>query len=151
MGNADGGERPSSVRMEVSQQIHAPIERVYHAWLDQEKMGCWLFATPGGIMHHVEVDPRVGGEFLVVEQRGVIRAEHFGTYLKLDPPHRIEFAFTTDRLQAPTPVTVELTSHGSDTELTLSHEVASEWAAYVDRIRASWKMIIENLARMLRE
>ncbi len=54
----------------VERHIDAPPERVFDAWLDAGAVGQWLFATPGGVMEKVEIDPRVGGKFLIVERRG---------------------------------------------------------------------------------
>src|SRR6187549_2991706 len=77
----------------VKRTIDAPAELVFDAWLDQDSIRNWLFATPGGEMVRVEVDPRVGGEFIVFEKRGDMVAEHYGRYLEIDRPRRIVFLF----------------------------------------------------------
>jgi len=124
-------------------------EQVFDAWLNPAALGRWLFATPTGVMLKVEVDPRVGGEFVVIEQRGETRAEHFGKYLELDRPRRIVFAFATDRESKPTTVTLAIAPVAGGCELTLSHPIAPEWAAYTDRARAGWTRILEGLAATL--
>lgn len=124
-------------------------ERIFDAWLDPVSLGQWLFATPTGVMERVEVDPRVGGEFVVVEKRGDMLAEHFGKYLELDRPRRIVFEFRTDRGAEPTRVTIAITATETDCEVTLSHHVPPEWAAYIDKARGGWTRILEGLAGTL--
>ena len=124
-------------------------ERVFDAWLSPVSLGRWLFATPTGVMQRVEVDPRVGGEFLVVEKRGDQLAEHFGRYLELDRPRRIVFELQTDKSMPPTVVTVAISSTETGCELTLSHQISPEWAAYTEKARGGWTRILEGLAATL--
>jgi uncharacterized protein YndB with AHSA1/START domain len=139
----------STTTLEVSRHLAAPAELVFDAWLDPGALEKWLFATPGGVMQLVEVEPRVGGRFRVDEQRGDVLATHFGEYLELDRPRRIVFAFATDREQKPTVVTVEIAPTGDGCVLTLTHEMDPQWAAYRDRARQGWTMILDGLARTL--
>jgi uncharacterized protein YndB with AHSA1/START domain len=141
------GARP--ITLEVSRRFAAPPEQVFDAWLDPAALGKWLFATPGGVMQLVEVDPRIGGRFRVDEQRGDVLATHFGEYLELDRPRRLVFAFATDRAQKPTVVTVEIAPAGDGCVLTLTHEMDPQWADYAERARNGWTQILEGLARTL--
>lgn len=77
----------------VERRFAAPPETVFDAWLDAAGVGQWLFATPDGVMERVEIDPRVGGRFVVAERRGGVLAEHFGQYLEIDRPRRLVFTF----------------------------------------------------------
>jgi hypothetical protein len=54
----------------VSRRFAASPDRVFDAWFDPNAVGAWLFATPGGISKHVEIDACVGGGFAIHEQRG---------------------------------------------------------------------------------
>jgi hypothetical protein len=53
----------------VSRRFTALPERLFDAWFDPKAVGTWLFATPGGVSNHVEIDARLGGGFAVHEQR----------------------------------------------------------------------------------
>jgi uncharacterized protein YndB with AHSA1/START domain len=130
----------------VQRVIDAPIERVFDAWLDADSLGRWLFATEGGEMVRVEVDPRVGGEFVVVEKRGDTLAEHYGKYIELDRPNRLVFEFSTDREQNPTRVTIKLRQVAGGCELTLSHQLDPKWAAFRERALCGWTGILTGLA-----
>jgi len=138
-----------TVRIEVSRRILAPPERAFDAWLDPGSVGRWLFATPDGTMERVELDPRVGGRFLIAERRGGELAEHFGEYLVIERPHRLVFSFAAVRDSGYTKVTVTIVADGDGSRLTLVHEMDPQWAEYADRTREGWTMILEGLARTL--
>jgi uncharacterized protein YndB with AHSA1/START domain len=138
------------IRIRVSRRFRASPERVFDAWLDERTAGRWWFATPTGKMQSVKIDGRVGGAFRIVERRGDIDADHFGTFIELDRPRRIVLDFATDREHAPTRVTIEITPvKGGGCELTLSHDLSPEWAEYKDRANQGWTMILENLEKSL--
>lgn len=137
----------------VSRRFDVPAELVFDAWLDAKTIGEWLFATPSGKMVRVDVDPRVGGELLVFEQRGELVAEHYGRYLEIDRPRRIVFLFAVTKLDQAgdeaSRVTIDIAAAGNGCELTLTHEIHPKWAEYVDRTRSGWTTILEKLHTML--
>lgn len=137
--------------LEVSRHIDAPPERVFDAWLDADAVGQWLFATPDGVMETVEIDPRVGGRFLIVERRGAESAEHFGEYLEIDRPRRLIFSFAAMRDAGYTRVSVTIAPEDGGSRVTLVHEMDPEWAAYEERTRQGWATILDGLARTLRD
>jgi uncharacterized protein YndB with AHSA1/START domain len=137
------------VKLVVSQRFDATPEAVFDAWLDTENACQWLFATPGGVMERVEINPRVGGGFVVSERRGALLATHFGTYVEIDRPRRLAFDFTTDREQAPTRLTVEFAADGAGCMVTLTHDMNPKWAEYAASVRQGWTGILNGLAQTL--
>lgn len=134
----------------VERRIDAPPERVFDAWLDADAAGKWLFATPDGVMEKVEIDPRVGGKFLIAERRGDALAEHFGEYLEIDRPRRLVFTFAAMRDAGYTRVEVTVAPADGGSLVTLVHEMAPEWADYEAQTRQGWTTILEGLANVLR-
>lgn len=137
------------VLLTVSREFQAPPELVFDAWLDAESIAQWLFATPGGVMERVEVQPRVGGRFLVVERRGAMLASHFGTFVELDRPHRLAFDFKTEEAAPPTRVTVTFEARAGGCMVTLTHAMDAQWAEFAARAKAGWSGILEGLQRSL--
>ena len=135
------------VSLTVERRLAAAPERVFEAWLDPESLGRWLFATPDGVMERVEVDPRIGGRFLVAERRGEELAEHHGEYVALDRPRRIAFDFWTSFSEQRTRVTITIEADGEGSLLSLRHD--GVWADYEDRTEKGWAMILGNLAKTL--
>lgn len=137
------------LRLVVTRRYDASAEAVFDAWLDAECVSQYLFATTGGVMEKVEVNPRVGGGFEINERRGDMLATHYGTYVEINRPRRLAFDFRTDRESAPTRVTIDIVSQGAGCVLTLTHDIDPQWAAYEERTRQGWTMILDGLARTL--
>jgi uncharacterized protein YndB with AHSA1/START domain len=132
----------------VTHRFDAPAERVFDAWLDPKTAGRWLFATATGQMVRVEIDARVGGQFIIVERRGGEDVEHRGEYLDIDRPRRLVFTFGVPKYSSTTTrVRVDIVPRETGCELTLTHEgVLPE---YVDRTNAGWMEILGRLAANL--
>jgi uncharacterized protein YndB with AHSA1/START domain len=137
--------RPS---VRVTHRFSAPAERVFDAWLDPKTAGRWLFATPTGQMVRVEIDARVGGQFLFVDRRDGEDVEHRGEYLDIDRPRRLVFSFGVPKYSSEmTLVRIDIVPRATGCELTLTHEgVLPE---YVDRTNAGWTEILGRLAANL--
>lgn len=131
----------------VSRRIPAEPQAVFDAWLDPQSVRHWLFATPGGVMETVELDPRVGGRFRIVERRGADLAEHYGEYREMERPSRLAFDFWTSFSDERTFITVEIEPAGDGTLLTLTHH--GVWADYEEKTLKGWTMILDGLARTL--
>jgi uncharacterized protein YndB with AHSA1/START domain len=132
----------------VTHRFDAPAERVFDAWLDPKTAGRWLFATATGQMVRVEIDARVGGQFIIVERRDGEDVEHRGEYLDIDRPRRLVFTFGVPKYSSTTTrVRVDIVPRETGCELTLTHEgVLPE---YVDRTNAGWMEILGRLAANL--
>jgi uncharacterized protein YndB with AHSA1/START domain len=132
----------------VTHRYSAPAERVFDAWLDPKTAGRWLFATPTGQMVRVEIDARVGGQFLFVDRRDGEDVEHRGEYLDIDRPRRLVFSFGVPKYSsAMTVVRIDIVPRESGCEVTLTHEgVLPE---YLDRTYAGWTEILGRLAANL--
>lgn len=141
-----------AVIVRVSRHFTATPERVFDAWFDPATLGRWLFATPGGEMRRVEVDARVGGGFVVAEQRPDGLAEHVGRYLEIDRPRRLVFLFAVEAETADADadrVTVEIVPTADGCELQLTHAMGAQYAAYAARTEHGWATILASLARHL--
>ncbi len=133
------------VSLRVSRRFTASAERVFDAWLDPERAGRFLFATPTGEMVRCEIDPRVGGQYRLVERRDGEDVEHLGEYREIDRPRRLVFTLSVPKYSsASTVITIEIAPLDTGCELTLTDEsVPTEWA---DRNREGWTSILEGLA-----
>ena len=133
------------VAVTIERRFAISPEILFDAWLDPESARHWLFATPDGAMEEVEIDPRVGGGFRIVERRGGELAAHFGEYLVLDRPRRLVFDFWTSFSAERTRVSVTIAADSDGALLTLRHD--GVWADYETRTRQGWTIILENLAK----
>ena len=131
-------------------------EKVYDAWLTPSIASRFLFATRTGTVMRCEIEPCVGGGFVVTDRRpladdeeSVMDAEHRGTFLALDRPRRIAFEFSVPPFsEAPTRVEIDIAPQGAQAcVLTLTHHgVAPE---YADRTRLGWVGMLMHLDKEL--
>ena len=135
------------VQVRVSRRFDAPPERVFDAWLDPETARRFLFATETGEIVRLQIEPREGGQYSIVDRRDGQDVEHRGEYLEIDRPRRLVFT-----LQAPfysedvDRIAIDVASVGAGCELTLLHETAPEWA---DRVEDGWNPIFDSLEEVL--
>lgn len=140
---------PDPLRLLVTRQFDVLCETVFDAWLDAESVALWLFATPGGVMERVKVNPRVGGGFEVFERRGAMVAEHYGTYVEIERPRRLAFDFRSGKDTPSTRVTLTFEPRDGGCFVKLTHELDAAWAEYRERVKAGWSGILEGLAQAL--
>ena len=137
-------------QLTITRHISAPRQRVFDAWLDSEGLAHWMRASAFDDSI-VTVDPRVGGGFRVVmvpKDRETV--EHWGEYLRIEPPSLLSFTWiskNTDRW--PSEVTIEFHEEGDGTELVLTHRGLPEKA--VNGHRAGWTEILEQLEQVVAE
>ncbi|WP_415908117.1 SRPBCC family protein [Oleiharenicola sp. Vm1] len=137
----------------IHKRFAASAARVYDAWLDPDWLARWMFgpAVRDEKIVRLTTDPRVGGEFSFVVDRGGALVDHVGTYLALERPHRLVFTWATrDSLPATSQVTVLIEPLGDAAcQLTLHHAMAPEWAAFTERAASSWQKMADALERAL--
>jgi uncharacterized protein YndB with AHSA1/START domain len=138
-----------SLAIQVDHRYDAPPERVFDAWLDPASACRFLFRTAEGELVRCEIDARAAGGFTIVERRAGGEASHYGKYLEIEPPHRLVFEFSVDPAAKGTPVTIDIVPMDGGAQLTLTHEMAPEWADHADRTREGWAMLLANLERVL--
>ncbi|GAP34084.1 SRPBCC domain-containing protein [Piscinibacter sakaiensis] len=143
------GEAPLEVK--VRHRFAQPAERVFDAWLDVRLARRFLFSTDTGEMVRCDIDPRVGGRFVMTDRRPEGDVEHTGEFLVIDRPSRLVFTFG---IPAASPsvdiVTIEITpDSGGGCTLELRSEMKPEWKDYVDRAHEGWRLILANLGQAL--
>jgi uncharacterized protein YndB with AHSA1/START domain len=134
-----------TVQVRVTHRFNASPEQVFDAWLDAEKAGKWLFATPSGQMVRVELNARVGGSFVFVDRRNGEEIEHTGEYIEIARPRRLVFTFSVPKFSSEsTRVTLDLVPLEKGCELTLTHD--GVYADYASRTAQGWTGILDGLA-----
>jgi len=142
---------PQPVVVRVTRRYAASPERVFDAFLDPDKAGRFMFATPAGEMVRVEIDARVGGRYAFVDRRDGDDVAHTGEYLEIDRPRRLVFTFSADGSE-PDRVAIDVAPlEAGGCEVTLSHEMNPKWAQYADGAMKGWSEILDGLAEAIGE
>lgn len=140
------------VQAAVSQRFAVSTERVFDPWLDPVWIGRWMFGP--GVRDEktvrLAVEPRVGGKFSFVVKRQNAEIDHVGEYFELDRPRLLVFTWATrDSLPNTSRVIVEILPRDGGCELTLTHVMGTDRAAFVDKAAGSWRKMLEALAGAL--
>ena len=137
-----------TVTVQVIRRFRASPERVFDAWLDPDKARRFLFATPAGEVVRADIDPRVGGRFLVVDRRDGEDIAHEGEYLEIDRPRRLRFTFGVPKYSKDySRVSIYIVPVDGGCQLTLTHE--GVLAEYADKTPEGWGIIFDGLMRLL--
>jgi uncharacterized protein YndB with AHSA1/START domain len=137
-----------AIRARIQRRFNAQAEDVFDAWIDPAKVRQWF--GPGlGEMTRVDIDPRVGGEFCLVQRRKGEDAAHTGAYTALDRPRRLAFTWRTPPLSETSRITIDIVPAPDGCQLTLTHEMDARWAAHLERIEASWMKMADALASLV--
>ena len=138
--------KPSAIR--IVQRFDAPADRVFNAWVDPAMAGTWLFATASRPMAHVEIDPRVGGSFRLLERPGGTDVEYRGRYVEIVPPRRLVFTLAMKNTpKVATRVTAEIVPRKTGCELKLTHENVPP--DHATRIEGRWAGMLYGLGTKL--
>ena len=145
------------IQVTVSHRFKASADQVYDAWLDPAKVRLWqagAFKKMGlsGEVETVEIDARVGGQFLFADRREGVLAKHWGTYLELERPKKIVFTWITDVLEEPDPskVTLTIEAHDDGCTATIVHELDERWSDYIDQTENGWSILLQESAASAR-
>jgi uncharacterized protein YndB with AHSA1/START domain len=106
------------VQVSVRRSYDVPAQQIYDAWTRPEQIREWL--TLGGTY---EGSAQVGGKYQLNMLHDGKLKEHSGSYLRLEPPHLIEFSWFSPHgtYGRETIVRIEITDLGSACEMVLTH------------------------------
>jgi uncharacterized protein YndB with AHSA1/START domain len=138
-----------TVHVSVRRFFSAPAERVFDAWLTPRLLGQWMFGPDvrDEKVLRLDVDPRVGGRFSMLVERGGDRIDHVGEYLVIDRPHRLAFTWgiAGESDQDGSRVDIEITPTPGGCELRLTHTLPKAWADYAARTQQGWATMLDAL------
>jgi uncharacterized protein YndB with AHSA1/START domain len=146
-----------NVTVSVERVVPAPPAEVFQAWLDPQALARFMCPAPGMTVSRVTVDPRVGGDFLIVMKTGDQEMPHHGTYQVIDPPHRLAFTWhslhaglvgdshvTLTFTSAPAGAEADSDADAPQTHLLLEHRGLQGEAARASH-RLGWTNILANI------
>ena len=131
--------------LSVSRVIHAPVERVFDAWLDPAMLMRFMCPGPGMTTPRADVTPQVGGRFDLIMKNGDTELPHGGVYRVIDRHTRIVFSWESPFPAEGSTVTLDFKPQGGNTQLTLTH-VRFPNEESRDNHQSGWTAILARLA-----
>ena len=139
----------TDLTLKVEKTVHAPIEKVFDAWLDPGLLTRFMLPQPGMPQPGVTNDARTGGRFEIVMQNGDKALAHRGEYLVVDRPRQLKFSWQSDYSPDDSTVTLDFTPVDAvTTRVTLTQVKFLHEEARDDHL-GGWSNILERLAEVL--
>jgi uncharacterized protein YndB with AHSA1/START domain len=135
--------------VQVTRRLLASPRRAFDAFVDPAVVETWFGPGQGRIVG-IELAPRTGGTFSVVQHRGGRDVEVRGTYLAIERPRRLvlTWAIPAESLEDSI-VTIQIEPAGAGAAITLTHELAPSWLRIASDVEASWIQMLDAIAEAL--
>jgi uncharacterized protein YndB with AHSA1/START domain len=105
------------IDLTVTRAIPAAAEKVFDVWMDPKSPGGPWFGADRLI-----VNPGVDGLFYVAVKHEGRTWPHYGRFVQIERPHRVEYTWVSEGTQGvESVVTVTFEPRGEQTEVTLRH------------------------------
>ncbi|NOQ42481.1 MAG: SRPBCC domain-containing protein [Desulfuromusa sp.] len=139
----------NDLTVHITKTIHAPIERVFDAWLNPETLSQFILPMPGMPRPQTETDAREGGNFTIIMQVGDNKVPHTGKYLEISRPDKLVFTWESPFSTDGSIVTLKFTDVGENktcVELTHLKFIDEESR---ENHEGGWGNILESLNKIL--
>jgi len=112
----------TDLTVNINKIIHAPIEKVFDAWLNPNLLARFMMPMPGMPASDVENDAREGGAFSIIMHAGDDVLPHTGKYLNINRPDKLVFTWVSHCSVDHSIVTLDFTKIADNkTNIALSH------------------------------
>jgi len=83
----------TELTLQINKTVHAPIEKVFDAWLTPQMLAKFMKPKPDMPDPDVEIDARKGGRFTIIMYDDDKKLPHTGRYLEIDRPDKLVFTW----------------------------------------------------------
>lgn len=135
----------TDLTVNINKTIHAPIEKVFDAWLNPETLSQFILPMPGMPNPQVKTDAREGGDFTIIMQIGEDKIPHTGKYLEINHPEKLVFTWESPFSTDNSTVTLNFSAVGENkTNVELTHIRFIDEDARSDH-EGGWGNILDKL------
>jgi uncharacterized protein YndB with AHSA1/START domain len=135
---------PKRTDLELTRLIAARPEPIFDVWLDTKSPGGPWFGAKRAI-----VDPRVDGLFYHCVAFQDQEWAHYGRFIALDRPHRIEHTWVSEGTRGlESVVSLTLEPRGEQTHVTLRHTGVPD-DEFGRQHAQGWSFVLDAIARRL--
>ena len=139
----------TDLTININKTIHAPIEKVFDAWLNPKILSTFMLPMPGMPEPEVEIDARKGGSFTIIMDAGGEKLPHTGEYLEINRPDKLVFTWVSQWSPENSTVTLNFTRiDDNKTNISLSHVKFIDEEARADH-EGGWGHILDKLSDVM--
>ena len=139
----------TDLTVNITQTIHAPIKKVFDAWLNPKMLSKFILPMPGMPEPQVQNDAREGGSFSILMQVGDNKIPHTGKYLEISSPNKLIVSWVSPFSVDGSTVTLLFSEAGDNTtKVELTH-VRFIDAEHRDNHEGGWGHILDSLNELL--
>ena len=139
----------TDLTVNVNKIIHAPIEKVFDAWLNPKMLSIFMMPMPGMPVSDVENDAREGGEFTITMHAGDDQLAHTGKYLEINRTDKLVFTWVSHCSVDNSIVTLNFTKiDNNKTNVSLSHVKFIDEKTRSDH-EGGWANILDKLNNVM--
>jgi uncharacterized protein YndB with AHSA1/START domain len=146
-------EEEFAEELRLNRRFKAPREAVFRAFTDPAALVKW-YGPEGMNVDNLKVDLRPGGAYSLTFQPADGAGHSLsGVYREVSPPDRLVMTWVWgqgDMADVETLVTIDLAEAGTETELTLTHEMLPSQNS-IDHHGKGWMSIFNCLDRFVEE
>lgn len=141
----------TDLTVNVTKIIHAPIDKVFDAWLSPKILAQFILPMPGMPQPQVETDVREEGGFTIIMQVGDDKIPHTGKYLEINRPNKLVFTWESPFSTEGSTVTLNFSDLGGNkTKIDLTHIKFIDEESRVNH-EGGWENILECLNDILHQ
>jgi uncharacterized protein YndB with AHSA1/START domain len=140
----------TELTVNLNKIIHAPIEKVFDAWLNPKMLSKFMRGMPDMPESDVETDAREGGNFTIIMHYRGEKIPHTGKYLEISRPDKLVFTWASQySVVDNSTVTLKFTKVDDNrTNISLSH------VKFIDEEMRSaheegWGNILDKLSEVI--
>ena len=135
----------TDLTVNINKIIHAPIEKVFDAWLNPKMLSKFMMPMPGMPEPDVKNDARKGGKFTIIMHVGDDNLPHNGEYLTINRPNKLVFTWVSDNSVDNSRVTLNFTKiDDNKTNISLSQDKLFDEKSRSDH-EGGWGNILDKL------
>jgi len=141
----NGEEKMTDLTVNINKTIHAPIEKVFDAWLNPKVLSQFMMPMPEMPESDVENDVREGGSFTIIMHAGDDQLPHTGKYLEISRPDKLVFTWVSHCSVDNSIVTLNFSKIAeNETNISLSHIKFLDEKTRIDH-QGGWGNILDKL------
>lgn len=131
----------------LSYLFNVKPDTIFAAWTEPEIMKQWLFKSSNNDIISIHKELRIGGRFSILELNNDEKIDHFGKYLKISKPNKLDFTLEVPwHFDGVSKVSIQINGRENSCEM-----IFKQSGIKTNKTKDNWKKMFENLKIILKQ